>query len=81
MTWPYAGEDRLTVVETTLATLSQQMGQVIARLDRVRELLTGHMITDVPGLLAEGRAWGDRLEAGIGDLDTRVAALEAKPAL
>jgi hypothetical protein len=59
-----------------LATVCQQMMLVIARLDHFGELLHGHMARDVQELLAEGREWGARLDAGIAALSERVSKLE-----
>ena len=63
--------DRLTALETTVSGMSD-------KLDRTAELIDDHVTTEVPTMMADGQAWGNRLEDAVAQLDSRVSALEQK---
>lgn len=56
--------DRLAALELQVTAMGQK--------------IDAHVDRDAPGLLADGQAWGRRLDASVEDLHSRVAALEKR---
>lgn len=50
----------------------------VDRLAAIEAKLDQHVLHEVPTMLAEGQAWGGRLDASVASLDRRVAALEVR---
>jgi hypothetical protein len=75
--------DRLDAMEKNQEEFRAQQEQGTADLAAVKaqtasieKKLDDHVDTEAPGLLADGQAWGKRLDGQVADLGTRVSALE-----
>lgn len=56
--------ERLTALEAAVIVAAQK--------------IETHVAVEVPGMLASGKEWGNKLDAGLLSLDRRVAALESR---
>lgn len=61
--------DRLTALEDRLTAVEASVSASATKIDE-------HVDGDAKQWLADGQAWGNRLDGQVAELDTRVAALE-----
>jgi hypothetical protein len=70
--------DRLSAMETNQEEFKTTQDELAAKVEALTVTVDHHVDGDAQKWLADGQAWGNRLDGQVADLGTRVSALEER---